>query len=1472
MKNSGIGTPYWYEWEIGIIECLKMMFNDEIASVVLQASEFQKLDDVVVKYIDGSIVNIQVKHTDVDDNLTYSFLSAKSDSVLQGLAQEWRKEKDKCHIREIQLITNKKYGTSKSRGKCSMENFVKLVYPKLKEDCSYCGENEYEKAAIVWFKRELAFLGDDMDSFIKVFSFRAELGLDNTEKLIKEQIKKIIGIDREDAIENSLRKILAELRIWATSQRKKQEITVEDIYKVMCSSNADIPQYELLPEKPIFPSRIRFAKKFIATIKATDKKIVFLQGLPGSGKTNFVSYLSQITDSIVDFRYYTYLPVNSDNPSYSDDEGFYLGSILWKSILVQLKDKFQMMKVLSKIGFPIEYQYLSVTEMRENVIKFLPIYSELVGRTCYFFIDGIDHAARSQNARNSFLSQIPVSEEIGDNVKFILVGQPINDKYPSCLINNQLIEYCLMPLLEQDDVIEILKIYKIQTEGIDVNSLANTIISVVGNNALNVLFAVMELNKIEVQSSFEVIEKALKDRCLNRQIDKYYEWIINSFEKNMLLNKIEAVFACASQKISLRDISQICDYSEDDTIFLLNHMYPLIRSDSDGYFVFHNDVRLHFKNEIIANGNYSYIVEKIEKQIYVDFKLERYKYDILYKLLLLLGDVGRLFELLDIKYIMQSVMFNISFDTLAKQFLNIMNLMICNDEYEYLVKASAISLILSQFANCISYYEKESEYVEEMMLSKKTKSEKYILDILQDVSQIIDDTYVLFKNELVERGTKLFNEYFFKKNLKEIIGFALDDKNSINKLGYIYRSINYDISEEKIEDTGRYEEFIDGWLEASSRFVQEEDIKRTFCFKSFYLQSLKKYSDLLFERGDIDPNAFSLFTTVFLSESTPISVIIELCEYGIFKGYPIGEIAKYISDNIEKIKKDVTYEFDNERILGVIKAWFCTYQVIETECIDKVYKDILLQARIREGERGYKPANAQKKMAREIFDVFFCKNSENILGKDTIFLFIYFGHRFGAGSAYDCNGYKVVKFLRSVFMYWAIKNSGSKNVQNICDAIIQCLDWEKSIYISEFNELFLISNSKDQFMELVEYWCGSNGEIWNKEYDEVEHCCTSISETLKKFGEYDRAKIIIEHLRLKIFGYVGRKDYSLIDLFEYYKQIPNTEKKVLIDGMVLLEISDAASDIGDNRTNYEINLEVAKNTCALGYRYLNALFELKNIPGEFIYWRMTVLNVLFDNINTIDNDIELKALYYLTNSWISARIEADRKYGRVETLKKYNSKIISKISDDTLRAELINQGNCSYEDENNNIASTRTYDYSNIIDLLKEEGYSEKLENAVILKIDERTGGNIDLLIEIKNRISNEELLQFTNKCVIKYIIKESKYGFAYTGVREIIKIFYPFIIDSTWKIIIESIIKRFSVIDLDAISNIGADLEIFTLGYILNHFPDKIESSFLELCDAHINLITANGRIDRSKYTLSIDKHICSLDDMVKYQLGNNK
>ncbi len=511
MYNSGIGTPYWFEWEIGILECLKMLRDTSIESVVLQATNFQVLDDVVVNYSDKSILNIQVKHTDVDDNFTYSFLASGEKPLLNELALEWKNNRNDYKFKGIQLVTNKKWGSRVSDGKCSMDTFISKVYPELKKDYLYDSEETSEQKAIEWYKNVLGNSLNQVEAeqFTRIFSFRKESCYADVDEKIRIQIKEILGTNNDEAIDFCTNNLLSKLRIWATSKRKRQEITREDVYAALCYSDPETPSYELFPEKPILPSRLRFAENFIKEIEQSNEHIIFLEGMPGAGKTNFVSYLSQMDNSIVDFRFYTYLPVNKVDGSYSDDEGFYLGRILWNSILVQLKRKFEEKNLLSVVKFPLIYRYMTVSQMREAAIHFLPEYAKCIGRSCYFFIDGLDHAARSKDARNSFLEQLPRPEEIGDDFFFVLVGQPVNDLYPSWMDNNKSIKYIQMPSLETDDVVVLLKQSGIAERDIDLENLAKEVVSIIGNNVLNIMFAILELKKLTLPLSFEDIESEL---------------------------------------------------------------------------------------------------------------------------------------------------------------------------------------------------------------------------------------------------------------------------------------------------------------------------------------------------------------------------------------------------------------------------------------------------------------------------------------------------------------------------------------------------------------------------------------------------------------------------------------------------------------------------------------------------------------------------------------------------------------------------------------------------------------------------------------------------------------------------------------------------------------------------------------------------------------------------------------------------
>ena len=100
--------------------------------------------------------------------------------------------------------------------------------------------------------------------------------------------------------------------------------------------------------------------------------------------------------------------------------------------------------------------------------------------------------------------------------------------------------------------------------------------------------------------------------------------------------------------------------------------------------------------------------------------------------------------------------------------------------------------------------------------------------------------------------------------------------------------------------------------------------------------------------------------------------------------------------------------------------------------------------------------------------------------------------------------------------------------------------------------------------------------------------------------------------------------------------------------MRLFSVSNMANSIGDNRFSDEVDKILFDDAIKLGYKYLNAFFELKNRPKDLVYWRMKAIDSLYDNIDMIVDDFELLALYNLTNAWIKPKIEQDKQFNRIE--------------------------------------------------------------------------------------------------------------------------------------------------------------------------------------------------------------------------------
>lgn len=1485
MYIAGSGTPYWYEWEVGLLECLKMMSDTTIQSVTLQSVNFQSLDDVVVEYHDGSIVNIQVKHSDIGENFTYSTLTSGKSPMLDKWTKEWQKQKHNYNIKEIRIVTNRPWGTNISDEKCSFDSFINGVFPKMQADFNYPSIDPAEAAACSWLKTQISYLGTDAYDFIKILNFNREEDLSGVDAKIRDHVSRILGTDRKEAVDAATNSLLAKLNEWSTSKRARQEIYREDIYNALCVSPIDFPEYELYPEKPIFPSRESFAISFLDQLQKSDKKMFFLQGLPGSGKTNFVSYLAQLDNSIVDFRFYTYLPVNKDCPSFSDDEGYYTGDFLWRSLLTQLKKRFEKHNLLYKLNFPLIYNYLSVTGMKDAVLKYLPEYANLIGRTCYLFIDGLDHAARSSNARNSFLAQLPHPDEITGNIKIVLVGQPINDKYPRQLSNNNQIEYLSLPVLAEPDIIMLLSKENISIPNIDPSSLAKSIIEVVGNNALNVLFAIREIKQLNTDISFDSIIAYLQERNLNGHIDRYYEWIISSIEDEALLLKIKILFAFASQKIGVQDIADMCGESVENVIIILNKLYPLIECDGNDYYTFHNDVRLFLKESMIANSNYETLTLSIHNKVLENENLYRYKYDILFGTALELKDKQIVFDLFSPDYIVKSIQYNVSVNKLVQQFYTLTQIICDSKTLNNIDKISSAASTISQYINNIQYNEKEDLFYDDRTKRSKTESEKYILSVKEKINDIVYDVYTLLKNNYIGRAKNVFDEYLKEITLNGYLAGSQDesDLDYCKRCGFVCRFFASNIFEhgdealDEDEYSSLYLKFVEGWLDASAKFISLGEIEKTFGFKYYRFEYLNEFTVKICAEEKIDSDVFNKLCEIYLSgNDKPISSLIDLCVYGILHNQIVDNLQQAIITRQEDILTLDEFKYDTDRISYYIKSYFCLFTKTDVgKDIPKLYIEILKKSHMTPEQRGYIPAISQLSLTKRICKDFFegNKNCDRLIR--TIYDTAYFTQQYGPGPSHDCNAYAVRTFLLKVLFFAHAnesKTSRSKLLE-ICDGISDMFLWKNSIYVNELTELFYIANAKEIFLNIVEHWCGTHGILWNQSYSDVEYCGSNIVRILHLFGLTDEANKIEKIVLFKLFGYVDHKDYSLSGLLDCYKQLPLSEEKLLFHGMKLLTISDAARSIGDNRMRGEIEDVVFETAANLGIKYIAALFELKNNPNDFYNWRNCFLDVYYKKLLSEDfSDDELLALYNLVNAWISEEIESSIRHGgnQLEHLYHYNYRIIEKIKNEELQKTLISNGKSSPKVTANidDYVVKSKDDNKFLVDEIRQNGYSQDAEQKIVATFSDLYGGQAKLLIDIGDIIDISNNRNFISNCVIQFIITRRKYGYRSAGLNELISQFYSYFSIEDWLILFHNIVDSISLTNMEDFYSINEDIETLCLYFYLGAMPDKLA----ELCSNKLNThwcwITSCGLLNLEPYTLAVDANMTSLELFAKYQL----
>lgn len=641
MSTPGIGDPYWYEWYVGLENIIEMLNEDSgIKYVIFQAELYDTIDDVVVGYENHEEYCYQVKHEvglEQKYNLTFGKLlenkvTRRKDgeymkpNLLQALAEGWKKANESGTNMLIPVLyTNRKLGINKTNREYKGQTYSALPLGEFFTDIQNRIECIAELKAIEFKTEETdirlqylefydAFEMEDSEilDFLKAIKIKSEMHtLAEMEKSMLSKMQEYFHCSDELA-GVLFRNLTSQLRTWTTTRRSKEKITIEDVYNALALKQeyTNDLQHQLVAPSPFFESRKEFVNRIIEEIYKTDKKVVFLSGEPGCGKTSVISYLQNNYNCFA-ARYHTFKPISPEQRFYNSDEGLCLQETLWGELLNQLRRRLKGQ--MAKYKIPVSNALCTIEELRREVLRILEILYKSEGKKACLCIDGLDHAARSK-ATVTFMSSLFQPDEIPEGVCFIIVGQPeeMYENYPIWLTkNNPDVLYMNMPRLVFEDVKQLLYVKGISAE-LQNDGLARAIYEKTQGNNLSVVFAIEELKRIvNIEDALNLLDSG----HVSGDVEQYYAHIWNYLkgkiqELGLQVNFPDIVVASVILLLNgriktdiLADAFKDIDLSKNDWDYVFDSLYPVIkRSEKDNsYYVFHNDFRVFLMGIIKRN-------------------------------------------------------------------------------------------------------------------------------------------------------------------------------------------------------------------------------------------------------------------------------------------------------------------------------------------------------------------------------------------------------------------------------------------------------------------------------------------------------------------------------------------------------------------------------------------------------------------------------------------------------------------------------------------------------------------------------------------------------------------------------------------------------------------------------------------------------------------------------------------------------
>lgn len=1280
--TAGTGDPYWYEWSVGLLYMVKMLNSDNgIKNVVLQSEKSQSLDDVVVTYEDGRVEYIQVKHTREEDKLSFSDMieGDVEKSYLYKYSSEWKKMETKNSGKnKVVFFTNREMGNHKhtpepGKERPPLKTFWKNIKEQVENLTQASDENvdinnivveeKWKIAWDVWKKSMSTLTAKEQLMFLKNFDLMTDQeDLEEMISSIAVELEKKFKTTHEKAV-NLHQKLCYQLIWWATSICRKKDIEREDVMDALSICGDSVKGNHLFPVcEPFFQSRVTFVQKLEDTILSGKSKVIFLTGNPGCGKTNIVSYLSCKPESIVTLRFHAFKPIIPGDVYVSADLGISNPMDFWGDLLIMLRGLFKGR--LYEYDVPVSIELIdSIDVLRTEVLRLASAWADIIRQPVVIAVDGIDHAARSGN-KNTFLRTLPSPEAVPDNVRFLLAGQPTYQfsEYPDFLSDADVIEEVNVPNIEKEDL---KLLYEKNSSSMKYSEhekalVIDYIAEIAKGNTLSAVFATQEATQYSNFTDFEMGSNVKK---LALGIQSYYEYIWKTAIQQVtnigytVDMHLAAIFSVINKRVMAQSMVDI--YAEGIPLWqwedILQNLFPIVTYNSLGYGVFHNDVRVflnsHYKK---ARQFHPIISGKIANYLLnYDFD-EKVKHEVVFKLLKEAGQEEKYVDVFTCEYVMKAYLLKRDIREVQQQMLSTLETLPQLVDKRKIVKFSCAITTMQQHGESLRWLDRE--YQSNIEIPFALDSEKSpVIDKLLSIEQferVFADIDVLVAKNEINRAKHILLRWMDKKIPGKLF-VAIGEKCEKDRIGKLLETWGkyarmFKIVPEKIYYEEKVEGnmaayFYGGWIKEAINYVDTNELEYTLENISCYFDAdMEAFLQAVIKYGQPEETTFLLKEK--LKKAFSRRNIISVCAWAIknSKEELCEEWIQEISDkNFEYISekwyehKYTELDEKKERFKMIVDIMYIL-SYVSKEKIDVLKEKALKKAEFKTDRGDNVVAGNLLVAVNQIAYMEQCilqDRVEKISIEDfNVLLEIILNERY-----YNrCFGINTIAYRKRILISII---QMTEYLPTDLQILLKKRLCEKAETYSEIALLesyweFLVKNGKINVIEkFYDTWMCPDGLIWIEELSERDYISSTLLKIAEKMNWEERIRKSLDLLNARSIGYVGRKDYSLLNPLQWFERIAEDKNVVWKKhGIQLLNISEYASKIGDNRAYVQIANSVSGAAARMGIdsfaQFAQMVKTIKRDWEEVVF--DGIISALENGFFTEDDLMQLwgKTIYY----------------------------------------------------------------------------------------------------------------------------------------------------------------------------------------------------------------------------------------------------